>query len=193
LEIGGCVVNVSAHYESSPKTVHVSGYYRRDGTYVHSYYRRPPGAAQHDAPYEKAAQDKKFVGGLVSVIGGIGVVMVLGRFFASPDWDLLPDLKYTSQLPPKPKAIEVPQFTAHARKFWQCSRCRRSIAPRDTYWFNQRPSKFCINCRDHLRREEAAERPKWIAYAAALMKEEAEKSQLRLEQYRRFYGRMPDG
>ena len=28
------------------KTVHVSGYYRSDGTYVHSYDRAPPGQGQ---------------------------------------------------------------------------------------------------------------------------------------------------
>ena len=29
---------------SSDKTVHVNGYYRKDGTYVRSYNRRPPGS-----------------------------------------------------------------------------------------------------------------------------------------------------
>jgi hypothetical protein len=192
LQIGGCAVNVTAHYESTPKTVHVSGYYRRDGTYIHSYYRRPPGAAQRDAPYERAAQNKQFGGGFVSVIGGIAVVIVLGRFFASSDWDLLPDLKYTSHLPPKPKAIVVPTLSANARAFWGCCHCGASIMPRGTYWYNHRASKYCVDCWHSLRREEAAERPKWIAYEAAVKQEAAEKLKLRAEQYKRFYGRMPD-
>ncbi|MCK4338827.1 MAG: hypothetical protein KAW87_02410 [Candidatus Cloacimonetes bacterium] len=36
----------------TPYSVHVRGYYRRDGTYVSSHYRRPPGSVAHDAPYE---------------------------------------------------------------------------------------------------------------------------------------------
>jgi hypothetical protein len=37
----------------TPASVSVSGYYRRDGTYVGSYNRRPPGGVAHDAPYER--------------------------------------------------------------------------------------------------------------------------------------------
>jgi len=44
LQIGGCAVNLSAHYEPTPATVSVSGYYRKDGTYIHPYHRRPPEA-----------------------------------------------------------------------------------------------------------------------------------------------------
>jgi len=66
LQIGGCAVNLSAHYEPTPASVSVSGYYRSDGTYVHPYHRRLPGGAQHDAPYEKAAATKKMGGGFVA-------------------------------------------------------------------------------------------------------------------------------
>jgi hypothetical protein len=194
LQIGGCAVNVTAHYESTPKTVHVSGYYRRDGTYIHSYYRRPPGAAQHDAPYENAAAIKSLGGGLVSLVGGIVVVAVLAQFFRTSDWDLLPELKYVGHLPERPKAIEVPSGVARARALWACWRCRRIIKPHDTYFYTRagRQEKYCVDCRNRLSDEEAAERPKWIAYAAAVKHERAEKLKLRLEQYKRFYGRMPD-
>jgi hypothetical protein len=37
----------------TPYSVEVSGYTRRDGTYVRPYQRRPPGGAQHDKPYEE--------------------------------------------------------------------------------------------------------------------------------------------
>jgi len=37
----------------TPASVSVSGYYRRDGTYVRPYHRRPPGGVAHDAPYER--------------------------------------------------------------------------------------------------------------------------------------------
>ncbi|HEX5155149.1 MAG TPA: hypothetical protein VFW07_27085 [Parafilimonas sp.] len=35
---------ISSINNSAAKTVHVNGYYRKDGTYVHSYYRRSPKA-----------------------------------------------------------------------------------------------------------------------------------------------------
>ena len=38
----------------TPASVHVSGYYRRDGTYINSYHRRPAGGVHHDAPYESS-------------------------------------------------------------------------------------------------------------------------------------------
>src|SRR5262245_43896564 len=34
---------------SSSKTVHVTGYYRKDGTYVHAYDRAAPGTASRSA------------------------------------------------------------------------------------------------------------------------------------------------
>jgi hypothetical protein len=37
----------------TPASVSVSGYHRRDGTYVRPYHRRPPGGVAHDAPYER--------------------------------------------------------------------------------------------------------------------------------------------
>ena len=37
----------------TPNSVSVSGYYRRDGSYVSSYSRRPPGTVNKDKPIEK--------------------------------------------------------------------------------------------------------------------------------------------
>lgn len=36
----------------TPYSVSVRGYYRRDGTYIHPYHRRPSGSVRHDRPYE---------------------------------------------------------------------------------------------------------------------------------------------
>src|SRR6266849_5871727 len=85
LQIGGCAANLAAKYEPTPKSVSVSGYYRSDGTHVHPYHRRPPGGAQHDAPYEAAARTKALVGGLVSLSGGIAIGVVLIRVFCTSD------------------------------------------------------------------------------------------------------------
>jgi hypothetical protein len=192
LQIGGYAVNLSAHYKPTPKSVSVSGYHRSDGTYIHPYHRRPSGAAQHDAPYEAAAQNKRMGGGFVSLIGGIVVAIVLVRFFATPDWDLLPDLKYTSHLPPKPRDFEVPSFTARARAFWVCCRCSQTITPGDAYYYAHVGRKYCLHCRNRLSDEWATELPKWLTYEAARRHEKAEKLKLRFEHYKRFYGRMPD-
>lgn len=53
----GNIISCSAYIEAgshlTPKTVYVTGYSRSDGTHIDSYYRRPPGGAIHDAPYER--------------------------------------------------------------------------------------------------------------------------------------------
>src|SRR5207244_11684200 len=52
-----------------PASVSVSGYSRRDGTYVRPYHRRPPGGVSHDAPYERIrsnCQGGMFFGAVIS-------------------------------------------------------------------------------------------------------------------------------
>lgn len=49
-----CLDNyIEAGRHLTPYSVRVRGYYRRDGTYVAPYHRRPPGSVAHDAPYEQ--------------------------------------------------------------------------------------------------------------------------------------------
>jgi hypothetical protein len=50
--IGSIYAYTEAKSHLTPASVSVRGYYRRNGTYVNSYHRRPPGGAQHDRPYE---------------------------------------------------------------------------------------------------------------------------------------------
>src|ERR1035441_3901629 len=60
----------------TPASIHVSGYYHRDGSYVHEYYRRPAGGVAHDAPYGSTQSTCEFfmgVGVLVALFGGFGV------------------------------------------------------------------------------------------------------------------------
>jgi hypothetical protein len=52
---GGGSGSRSGSSGSSGKTVHVSGYTRRDGTYVSSYDRAPPGQGQGARPVSGAA------------------------------------------------------------------------------------------------------------------------------------------
>jgi hypothetical protein len=36
----------------TPTSISVKGYFRGNGVYIHSYKRRPPGGALHDAPFQ---------------------------------------------------------------------------------------------------------------------------------------------
>jgi hypothetical protein len=71
--------SLSAYEEAeshlTPKSVSVSGYYRRDGTYVRPYKRRPPGGAIHDAPYEREMSRYFFL----MIIGGLIAFVPVGR------------------------------------------------------------------------------------------------------------------
>ncbi|MEO9210446.1 MAG: KTSC domain-containing protein [Ginsengibacter sp.] len=73
--IFGNIQSCSSYNEAgthlSSWSVHVHGYYRRDGTYINPYHRRPPGGVKHDAPYER----KQFWMGFlffICLVGGIG-------------------------------------------------------------------------------------------------------------------------
>lgn len=87
--IGAVIVAVSlvAYREAgaylTPKTISVSGYQRRDGTYVDPYMRRPPGGAIHDKPYE----DRRFLYFSLMLMGGCLALLpissiLLKRMFA---------------------------------------------------------------------------------------------------------------
>ena len=55
----------------TPASVSVSGYYRRDGTYVRPYHRRPPCGVAHDAPYERKrslCEAGMFLGGALCLV-----------------------------------------------------------------------------------------------------------------------------
>lgn len=50
--ISSCESYIEAGTHLTEASVSVRGYYRKDGTYVRPYNRRPPGGAKHDKPYE---------------------------------------------------------------------------------------------------------------------------------------------
>jgi hypothetical protein len=67
-------LSLAAHQEAglhlTPASVSVRGYYRRDGTYVRPYHRRPPGGARHDAPYEARRELSRF-----GMLLGVGIAL----------------------------------------------------------------------------------------------------------------------
>jgi hypothetical protein len=62
---------IEAGHHLTPYSVSVRGYYRRDGTYVHPYNRRPPGGVMHDVPYE---QTRFFCG--LGMFSGAGLCLM---------------------------------------------------------------------------------------------------------------------
>lgn len=75
--IFGNIQSCSSYNEAgthlSSYSIYVHGYYRRGGTYINAYHRRPPGSVKHDAPYE---QKQFWMGFLffICLVGGIGNV-----------------------------------------------------------------------------------------------------------------------
>lgn len=68
-----CSTYIEAGTHLTPYSVSVSGYHRKDGTYVRPYKRRPPGSVKRDTPWKR----KRFLMGtlfLGSVALGLGSV-----------------------------------------------------------------------------------------------------------------------
>jgi hypothetical protein len=99
LSIYGDIQSCSSFKEAgehlTPYSVSVRGYYRRNGTYVSSYNRRPPGSVSHDAPYK----EKRFNMGLLFIIclsSGIGSIF-LYRFLIIIDLDKIEQKRINEQ------------------------------------------------------------------------------------------------
>lgn len=71
--ISSCESYIEAGTYLTEASVSVRGYYRKDGTYVKPYNRRPPGGAIHDKPYESRRTLMGFLF-FVSVAGGLGSI-----------------------------------------------------------------------------------------------------------------------
>src|SRR4051812_22214616 len=70
--------SLSAYREAethlTPASVSVSGYTKRDGTYIRPYNRRPPGGAIHDRPYE----DLMSLYSILMLVGGGLIILPIG-------------------------------------------------------------------------------------------------------------------
>ena len=74
--IKSCSSYIDAGHHLTPYSVSVRGYYRRDGTYVNPYKRRPPGGVRHDIPYE----DRRFYMGLLFFVCLVGNIVSLSVY-----------------------------------------------------------------------------------------------------------------
>lgn len=126
--------SLSAYKEAgthlTPASVSVSGYTRRDGTYVRPYNRRPSGGAIHDRPYESAM----FLYSVLMLISGGLVVLPIGMMLRSKTH------KKSSQESSPPPGMSVllkcssRQHTLRldSNRFWQktiCPTCKVPIDP----------------------------------------------------------------
>lgn len=75
----GCTASCESYIEAGTHltnaSVSVRGYYRKDGTYVRPYNRRPPGGAVHDKPFETTRTLMSFLF-FVSLVGGCSSIFV---------------------------------------------------------------------------------------------------------------------
>ena len=174
----------------TPASVHVRGYQRSDGSYVHSYNRRPPGSRRHDAPYETL----RFLSGLAVLAGATGVVLPLWSFLYSSPGTLLPPLPVTSSPPTRPTSARIPRQKAVARKQWLCEGCSNLIQKGDTYWYYESVGRyterrrFCSSCRSSCISEAATLQLLMTEYERARAQWEAEERARWNRHFRSIYG-----
>lgn len=72
--ISSCETYIEAGTHLTKASVSVRGYYRKDGTYIRSYHRRPPGGVIHDEPYESKRSMMEFLF-FISLVGGCGSII----------------------------------------------------------------------------------------------------------------------
>ena len=126
--------SLSAYKEAkthlTPASISVSGYSRRDGTYVRPYNRRPPGGAIHDRPYE----DAMFLYSVLMLFSGGLIILPIGIILRSKTH------KKFSQETPTPFESSVllkcasRQHTLRldSNRFWQktiCPKCKVPVDP----------------------------------------------------------------
>jgi len=148
----GTWMYLSAIRHITPASVSVSGYFRRDGTYVNSYNRRPAGSVSHDSPYEVESA----LASIIVVAGLCFTGFSLYKFLLAPVRAILPPVEVGGLLL---RSVLVPHMTAQARKSWVCLRCDKPIVPGSIYWYystgqgsSTTRHRYCSNCHAELQR-----------------------------------------
>ena len=134
----------------TPFSISVSSYYRTDWTFVNSYNRRPPGSVKHDNPF--------LILSILSIIGifigFILIIYIIIKYIRSTDYDLLPELYYSSKLPNKPNNVNMPNHHEKVIRKCRCSICNEYIYDKYWYFWSQKryynKSHICTSCRDML-------------------------------------------
>jgi hypothetical protein len=122
-------------------SVSVSGYTRRDGTYVKPYNRRPPGGAIHDRPYENAM----FLYSVLTIVGGGLIILPIGIM-----WRGNTHKKFSQEQPHPLETFVLLKCSSRqhtlrldSNRFWQktiCPKCQVPVDPtrlrRIIKWFS---------------------------------------------------------
>jgi hypothetical protein len=137
----------------TPASIFVSGYYRSDGTYVHSYYRRPPGSVSHDQPFEAAEWL-----GFFAVCGGIYLIRTRHRTISPQITPVQRSFPQVGRTPPCPANEPIDRgpvptncFVADAK--WSCDICERPFTDGTEFWAHESAlgvstPHYCTECRD---------------------------------------------
>jgi hypothetical protein len=190
----------------------VSGYRRSNGTYVRGYSRRPSGGVSHDMPYE--------ILGAVSVLLAVTGVAIGGMtckdYQDTSDWDLLPAIDFSPNLPPCPRSIQlidIPSNLSKARKAWSCVECELIIHPGNTYFkvhdryfslkreqvtstkYGIQFERMCLNCKKKLQEwsnSEMARKPQYEKemqlYQEAGLRENKKEEEIKHRLYVKVFG-----
>jgi hypothetical protein len=153
---------IEAKANLTPYSVHVEGYYRSDGTFVHPHNRRPPGSVDHDLPFERT--EKRMYWGIL----GLVTTTTLSLLFCSinainevrsikknyqiyAEREILTKMKFNfTRLSNKPEHLINRLISRHnTSKVYSCIYCRRVIRYNEFHYSSlasKKPSKICINC-----------------------------------------------
>ena len=147
----------------TPNSVNVRGYYRKDGSYVGSYSRRPPGSVKKDKPIEKEMRKVStllfiinfaFYGSYaVFLIAGLNVFLTSKNEYHKFLFNLVIkqitiDFSFLKNKPSNLINRKISRYNSSS-KIYSCIRCRKHIGYNDFNWSNlakRNPQKICLDC-----------------------------------------------
>jgi hypothetical protein len=147
----------------TPNSVNVSGYYRKDGSYVNSYSRRPPGAVDKDKPTEKEMSKVSTLLSIINIafygsyallfVAGLNVVLTSKEEYHNFLFDQVIkqvniDLSFLKNKPSNLINRKISRYDSYSIKY-NCIRCGKSIGHNEFNWSNlakRKPQKICLEC-----------------------------------------------
>lgn len=178
----------------TPRSVHVSGYTRSDGTEVSSYNRRPPGGAQHDASYEMLQY--------VTIVLFVGIIVYLIKSISAFNklnfrQELEKEINFSIVLPATPheRRIKLPAYSKTPRIEWVCSECFWIIKPNSKYYsFVENPKRYsdkvmCESCYQLKTKEYKLYEIEKEEYEEAMQSYKYKKDEMFKNYYREKFGK----
>ena len=147
----------------TPNSVRVSGYYRRDGSYVSSYSRRPPGTVNKDKPIEKELSKVStllviiniaFYGSYSFLLIAVFKVILTSKekyhefLFDQVIKQITIDFSFLKNKPSNLINRKISRHNSFSKNYI-CVRCGKSIGCNEFNWSNLakiKPKKICFEC-----------------------------------------------